>query len=500
MTSKYFLGIDVSTTSVKALLMDAAGKAVHLASTEQDFRTPRPLWTEQDPDTWWQNTRSSIRKVIREAGIDAGEIQAAGLTGQMHGLVLLDKEGKVLRPAILWNDQRTGEQCREIEERVGRERLIRLTGNAALPGFTAPKLLWVAENEPDVYAKTAHVLLPKDYVRYCLTGGFASDCSDAAGTVLLDIRTRNWSSEVCGRLGVPLEWLPRVHEGPAITGEITAAAAEATGLKKGIPVAAGGGDQAAQAVGVGAVEDGILALTLGTSGILFAPTTAPLEGTGGSLHIFCHAVPQMWHAMGVTLSAGGSLKWFRDVFAPGTGYDELLGPVETTAPGAEGLLFLPYLTGERTPHADPLARGAFVGLTLRHGMGHLVRAVLEGVGYGLRDSLELIRAAGSLKVEQFRASGGGTRNAAWRQILADILGQEVLGVDVVEGAAFGAAILAGVSTGNWVTVKEACRSCIRTTSRTTPNREVMEYYDRAYKVYQGLYPGLADTFRSEASL
>ncbi len=500
MNSGYFLGIDVSTTSVKALLIDEAGRVVDIASKEQDFQTPRPLWTEQEPEIWWQNTIAAIRRVIGAAKIRPDEIRALGLTGQMHGLVLLDRDGQVLRPAILWNDQRTGEQCREIEERIGRKELIHLTGNVALPGFTAPKLLWVAENEPDIYDRIAHVLLPKDYVRYRLTGAFASDCSDAAGTLLLDIHRRDWSDTVCERLGVAREWLPRVHEGPEISGEVAAGVAETVGLHKGTLVAAGGGDQAAQAVGVGAVEEGVWALTLGTSGIIFAPTTRPPVGTEGSLHLFCHAVPQMWHAMGVTLSAGGSLKWLRDVLAPGTDYDELLDSVESAAAGSEGLLFLPYLTGERTPHADPLARGAFVGLTLRHGKAHLVRAVLEGVGYGLRDSLELIRSVGGLKLKQLRASGGGTRNATWRQILADILGQELTGVDVVEGAAYGAALLAGVCAGNWPDVRDACERCVRTTSRTNPNKGDADYYERGYEVYKGLYANLKGTFEAEAGL
>ena len=390
----YLMGIDVSTTGVKALLIAPDGQVIASANTEQPLSTPSPLWSEQNPADWWRSTLASIKKALAQAGISGEEVAAVGLTGQMHGLTLLDQGGAVLRPAILWNDQRTAAQCIEIRERVGSKRLIELTGNDALTGFTAPKILWVRENEPEIYARVRHILLPKDYIRYLLTGDFAVDCADGAGTLLFDIKTRNWSPEVLDTLDIPLNWLPKVFEGSQITGMITAEAAALTGLKAGTPVAGGGGDQAAQAVGVGAVHPGIVALTLGTSGVVFATTNGPFVEPEGRLHAFCHSVPGRWHLMGVMLSAAGSLRWYRDVMAPGQDYDSLLAPAEKVQPGCEGLLFLPYLTGERTPYPDPLARGAFVGLTIRHGPAHMTRAVLEGVAFGLRDSFELMKSTG----------------------------------------------------------------------------------------------------------
>jgi xylulokinase len=391
---KYTIGIDASTTATKALLVDSEGQVVASASTEYPFETPKPLWSEQDPALWWDGTVRSIRAVLAGAGISGEQVSGIGLTGQMHGLVLLDEKGDVLRPAILWNDQRTGAQCDEIHARVGKEHFIQVTGNVALTGFTAPKILWVRENEPELYARARHVLLPKDYVRYRLTGDFAMDVADGAGTVLMDIRQRTWSAEILSALEIPAAWMPPLYEGPQVTGQITPQAAAATGLTAGTPLVAGGGDQSAQAVGVGAIRQGIVALTLGTSGVVFAPTGQPFVEPQGRLHAFCHAVPGKWTLMGVMLSAAGSLKWFHDAFTPGLSYDELVLPAGDVAPGAEGLLFLPYLTGERTPYPDPLARGGFVGLTVRHRLPHLTRAVLEGVAFGLRDSFELIRAAG----------------------------------------------------------------------------------------------------------
>ena len=374
---KYLLGIDVSTTGCKALLIDPAGNVAGVANTENPLSTPQPLWSEQDPADWWTGTVSSIRQVLQDTGVSGTDVQGVGLTGQMHGLTLLDEAGKVLRPAILWNDQRTGAQCDEIRARLGKARLIEITGNDALTGFTAPKILWVQQNEPEVMAKTRHILLPKDYVRYLLTGDFAMDKADAAGTILLDIKTRQWSPEMLKALDLPAAWLPATYEGPEVTGVISEAAAQLTGLKAGTPVIAGGGDQAAGAVGSGAVQQGIVSLALGTSGVVFATTDQPFIEPEGRLHAFCHSVPGRWHLMGVMLSAAGSLRWYRDTFAPGMGYDELLAPAANVPAGSEGLLFLPYLTGERTPHPDPLARGAFVGLTVRHGLPHMTRAVLE---------------------------------------------------------------------------------------------------------------------------
>ncbi|MRR52581.1 MAG: xylulokinase, partial [Rhodocyclaceae bacterium] len=428
---------------------------------------PQPLWAEQDPAMWWTNTQRSIRAVLQQAGVTGEQVTAVGMTGQMHGLVLLDAQGKVLRPSILWNDQRTAAQCDEITQRVGAQRLIDITGNKALTGFTAPKILWVRENEPEVYARTAHILLPKDYVRWCMTGEFAVDKADGAGTILFDLKLRDWSPDVLAALDIPREWLPKTYEGPEVTGVITPAAAEATGLKAGTPVMGGGGDQAAQAVGVGAIRPGILALTLGTSGVVFASTGSPFVEKEGRLHAFCHSVPNTWHLMGVMLSAAGSLKWYRDTLAPGTAYDALLAPTAAVPAGCEGLVFLPYLTGERTPYPDPLARGAFVGLTVRHSAAHMTRAVLEGVAFGLRDSLELVLGAGLGAVDQVRASGGGIKSPIWRQILADVMGVELVTVNTTEGAAYGSALLAGVGSGVWGSVAEACDATIQVTSTTT---------------------------------
>jgi xylulokinase len=492
--------MDVSTTATKALLIDTAGQVICTASTEYPFETPKPLWSEQDAGLWWQAAIQSIHSVLAQAGIGGEAVGAVGLTGQMHGLVLLDADGEPLRPAILWNDQRTAAQCDEIRARVGKPRFIQITGNDALTGFTAPKILWVRENEPQIYARARHVLLPKDYVRYRLTGAFGMDVADGAGTVLMDLKARTWSAEILAALGIPPEWMPPLYEGTQVTGQVSVQAAAATGLKAGTPVVAGGGDQAAQAVGVGAVRAGIVALTLGTSGVVFATTDGAFIEPEGRLHAFCHAVPGKWHLMGVMLSAAGSLKWFHDTFAQGLSYDELVEPAGSVPPGAEGLLFLPYLTGERTPYPDPLARGAFVGLTVRHGFAHLTRAVLEGVAFGLRDSLELIRTAGIARVDQVRASGGGTKSALWRQILADVLGAQLVSVNTSEGAAYGAALLAGVALGVWPSVEQACDTCVQVISKTEPIPAHTAYYERCYQEYRALYPRLKATFEAEAKL
>lgn len=490
----YFLGIDTSTTSSKALLMDEQGAVVATALSPHSLQSPHPLWSEQNPQEWWTAVAASIRQVLSVSGIRGEEVAAVGLTGQMHGLVILDEHGEVLRPAILWNDQRTQAQCDEIHRRIGREEFIRRTGNLALTGFTAPKLLWVAQNEPQVYARIRHVLLPKDYVRYRLTGDYAMDKADGAGTVLFDIRTRNWSAEVLQALQIDPAWMPPTYEGPEFTGTVSPQAAAATGLKAGTPVAAGGGDQAAGAVGTGAVEPGIVSLTVGTSGVIFAATPSPLIEPEGRLHAFCHAVPGMWHFMGVMLSAAGSLQWHRDTLAPGTSFDDLLSEAASVPAGSEGLQFLPYLSGERTPHPDPLARGAWIGLTLRHGRGHLTRALLEGVSFGLKDSFTLLQQAGLGQVRQVRASGGGTKGALWRQILASVLEAELVTVNTTEGAAYGAALLAGVGTGAWSDVAAACRAAIHITGSTRPDPAQVEVYRQAYPLYRELYPLLKPVF------
>lgn len=499
MSKVYFLGIDVSTTSSKALLIDERGEVIAVASSPHTLQTPRPLWSEQDPREWWEAVSASIKSVLEKAGVSAESIGAIGLTGQMHGLVLLDETGNVLRPAILWNDQRTQSQCDEIHQVIGREKFIQITGNVALTGFTAPKILWVKENEPEVYAKAKHVLLPKDYIRYKLTGGYAMDKADGAGTVLFDLKLRDWSDEVLPALDIPRAWMPQTFEGTETTGRVTDEAASITGLKVGTPVAAGGGDQAAGAVGMGAVESGVVALTVGTSGVVFATTPSALIEPEGRLHAFCHAVPNMWHFMGVMLSAAGSLQWYRDTLAPDISFDNLLKEAGSVSAGSEGLQFLPYLSGERTPHPDPLARGAFVGLTLRHSRAHMTRAVLEGVAFGLKDSFTLIQNAGLGAVTQVRASGGGTKSALWRQIFASVLEAELVTVNTTEGAAYGAALLAGVGVGAWANVQSACKEVIKTTETTQPDQQDSEPYHKAYSIYQNLYPALKPSFDKMAA-
>ena len=490
---QYYLGIDSSTTATKALLMDQKGKVIGTFSSSYDYEAPRPLWTEQDPGLWWTAAVEAIQGVLHETEIAGEAVVCVGLTGQMHGMVALDQDGEVIRPAILWNDQRTGAECDQIRDLVGKEQFIQITGNDALTGFTAPKILWVKNQEPENYARIAQILLPKDYLRFKLTGLYAADKAGGAGTVLFDLKTRDWSPDLLGKLEINQEWMPKTFEGTEVTGQISAKAAEATGLKAGTPVVGGGGDQAAGAVGMGAVVPGVVSLTLGTSGVVFAATPEPWIESEGRLHAFCHALPGMWHLMGVMLSAAGSLRWYRDVVAPGEDFGALTDAAGEVAPGAEGLLFLPYLTGERTPHPDPLAKGAFVGLTVRHSREHLTRAVMEGVAFGLRDSFELIKAAGLEKIGQVRVTGGGSNSPIWRQIIADVLDVELVGVNTAEGSAFGAAILAAVGSGAYSTVQEACSEIIQITEGTTPGKERSAYQD-CYQAYRDLYPALKATF------
>jgi xylulokinase len=490
----FFLGIDTSTTSSKALLIDEGGNVVAVASSPHTLQTPKPLWSEQDPHEWWEAVSASIRIMLEKAGIGGEEVAAVGLTGQMHGLVLLDEGGNVLRPAILWNDQRTQGQCDEIHRRIGMEKFIQITGNVALTGFTAPKILWVKENEPDVFAKAKHVLLPKDYVRYKLTGEYAMDKAGGAGTVLFDLKARNWSDEVLSTLEIPRTWMPKTFEGTEVTSYVTEEAALLTGLKAGTPVMAGGGDQSAGAVGVGAVKPGVIGLTVGTSGVVFATTPSALIEPEGRLHAFCHAVPGMWHFMGVMLSAAGSLQWYRDTLAPNISFDDLLKEAESIPAGSDGLQFLPYLSGERTPHPDPLARGAFIGLTLRHNRAHMTRAVLEGVAFGLKDSFTLIQNSGLGNITQVRVSGGGSKGALWRQIMATVLNAELVSVNTTEGGAYGAALLAGVGMGAWSDVAAACKACIKITGRTQPSPVEADTYQKAYELYRDLYPILKASF------
>ena len=487
------LGIDVSTTATKAILVDESGSVLGIASAEYGFEVPHPLWSEQAPALWWTAAQDAIPRALASAGLTGADVAAVGLTGQMHGLVLLDAADEVIRPAILWNDQRTQAECDAIRAALGPARLVELTGNDALTGFTAPKLAWVRAHEPANWARAAHVLLPKDYVRLRLTGVHAMDKADGAGTILFDLAARDWSDDVLAALRIDRRWVPPTYEGPVVTGVVSEAAADATGLRAGTPVVAGGGDQAANAVGVGAVAPGVVALSLGTSGVVFATTDAPLRDPAGQVHAFCHAVPGRWHMMTVMLSAAGSLRWFRDALAPGVGYGELTAAAGEVPAGSDGLLFLPYLTGERSPHPDPLARGAFVGLTVRHDRRHLTRAVLEGVAFGLRDGLDQMLAAGMPLPDQIRASGGGISSPTWCQILADVMGVELATVSTTEGAAYGAASLGAVGAGWFPTVEVVVSTWVRATAAASPGPDAAAYAD-AMDRYRELYPALAPTF------
>jgi len=504
----YLLGLDVGTSGAKALLVDESGAVVADVTTEYPMFTPRPLWAEQNPADWWDAMVTSIRTVIERSGITPGEVAGIGLTGQMHGLVALDGAGEVLRPCIMWNDQRTAAQCAAITERVGAERILQLTGNPVLPGFTAPKIVWVREHEPEVYARIAHVLLPKDYVRFRLSGVHATEVSDASGTSLLNVGERRWSTEMLEALEIPSSWMPECAESPVVTSTVSTEAAAQTGLLEGTPIVGGGGDQAAGGVGAGVAREGVISVTLGTSGVVFAASDAYRVEPQGRLHAFCHAIPGKWHLMGVVLSAGGSLRWFRDALGePDTGealragrdpYDPLMELAAEAPAGCEGLIFLPYLTGERTPYPDPRARGVYCGITLRHDKAHMVRAVVEGVSYALRDSFELMRGLG-IEVQQVRGSGGGARSALWRQILADVFGTELVTVNVTEGAAYGAALLAGVGAGVYPDVETACDISVKVTDRVPPGPDTTAYEDY-YPIYRDLYPALKDAFADTAGV
>ena len=447
------VGLDVGTTALKGVAIDEAGHVLATASADYPLARPQPGWSEQDPEDWWRAATDVLGR------LPTGPV---GLSGQMHGLVVLDAEQRVLRPAILWNDQRTAAECAEIEERLGLARLLELTGNRALTGFTAPKLLWLRRHEPELYGRIRHVLLPKDYVRFRLTGEIAVDVADASGTLLFDVRRRGWSAEVCAALEIPLEWLPSVHESTEI---------------------AGAGDQAAAALGVGIAQPGPVSVVLGTSGVVFAALPTYEHDSEGRLHAFCHAVPDTWHAMGVMLSAAGSAAWLREVLA--ADLTDLEAEAAQWSPGSEGLLFAPYLAGERTPHPDPDARGAFVGLSVHHDRGALWRAMLEGVAYGLRDSLELLRELGA-QPESGRVSGGGARSALWLTILASVLGLPLETTESEEGSAFGAALLAGVRDGVFVDADDAVARCVRPQRRIEPEWD----YEHAYQRFRRLYPTL----------
>jgi xylulokinase len=501
----HLLGIDVGTSGTKTLLIDRRGRVLASASVGYPCYAPRPAWSEQDPADWWRAVASTVRQVLRQAGVRGTDISGVGLSGQMHGSVFLDKSCHVLRRAILWNDQRTSAECQEITRLSGgRERLIGLVANPALTGFTAPKILWVRRHEPRIYDRTAHILLPKDYVRWRLTGEFATEMSDASGTLLLDVVRRRWSDKLLSLLQIDRSLLPDVYESPEVSGRVSKAAAEATGLVAGTPVVGGGGDQAAGAVGSGIVRPGAISATLGTSGVVFAHAARVQTDPDGRVHTFCHAVPGAWHVMGVVLAAGGSLQWFRNTLCQDLAaearrrkvdvYDLVTALAAEAPPGCDGLYFLPYLTGERTPHADPHARAAWVGLSNMHTRAHMARAVIEGATYAMRDCLEIIRGMG-VPVRQIRVSGGGARSAFWRQVQADVYGTAVCRLAHEEGPAYGVALLAGVGTGTWSTVPEACDATIRLRGRTQSNARRIRLYNAHYPEYGQLYRSLRDDFQ-----
>jgi xylulokinase len=495
---KMFVGIDIGTSGVKALLINEQGNIHASAMVEYPIYTPFPLWSEQEPEDWWKATVEVLRQLVQRAGNESKQISAIGLTGQMHGAVFLNNQQQVIRRAILWNDQRTSIECEQITEAIGREKLISIAGNPALTGFQAPKILWLRNNEPDAYAQLDKVLLPKDFIRLKLTGEFATDCSDAAGTLLLDLKKRDWSSEILEHLDIPISWFPKVYEGSQVTGYLLPAIAELSGIPAGIPVIAGGGDNAAAAVGTGIVRQGLVSSSIGTSGVIFAHSDELTFDPQGRLHTFCHAVPSKNHLMAVTLSAGNSLKWLRDTLVSSgkkLDYQEMTALASKVDPGSEGLVFLPFLNGERTPHLDPFATGAFVGLTSRHNAAHMIRSVMEGVVFSLMDGLEIMRAM-NVPIQQVRAIGGGGKSELWCQMQADIFGCEVVNLEVEEGPAYGAGLLAVGADQDANGVSMISENCVRIKSSRNPVNKNVGRYQEYYSVYRDLYTHLKDDMHS----
>jgi xylulokinase len=489
------LGIDVGTGGTRALLIDESGAVIASAIYEHEpFASPRSGWAEQDPHDWWKACQGAVRKLLADSGVSASEIACIGLSGQMHGAVLLDRNHEVLRPALIWCDQRTAAECRYLNETIGPQRLVELTSNPALTNFTLTKLLWVRTNEPGIWRRFHSFLLPKDYVRLCLTGVRAIDVADASGTLLLDVAHRRWSDAMLDAVGLSPDCLPALHESQEVVGHVTAAAAASTGLKAGTPVVAGAGDQAAGATGMGIVRPGDVSATIGTSGVVFAASDAPVTDPLGRLHTFCHAIPGRWHVMGVTQAAGLSLRWFRDNFAaPNASYDQLCAEAAQVPPGAGGVLWAPYLMGERTPHLDPDARAALLGLAADHTRAHVVRAILEGVAFSLKDTLTIFKELG-IPAKAIRVGGGGARSPLWRQIQADVYGQSVETVQAEEGAAYGAALLAGVGAGVWPSVDAACDAVVHVAKRTAANPETVRVLGESYAKYRRIYPALRSIF------
>jgi xylulokinase len=486
----WFLGMDVGTGGTRAVVVDSAGKLIAGASSEHaPFRAEHPGWAEQDPEDWWRAAQEAIRGALAAAPEPRQPIAAIALTGQMHGAVMLDEHGSVLRPALIWCDTRTQPECDWLTERIGYDRLIELTCNPALPNFTLTKLLWVKTHQPEIFAKIRHVMCPKDYVRYRLTGEFAIDVQEASGTLLLDVTHRRWSREVAEAAGISESWLPRVFESPEICARISDQGAAATSLIAGTPVAAGAGDQGAGAVGMGILQPGSVSATIGTSGVVFAATAEPTKDPKGRLHTFCHAVPGVWHVMGVTQSAGLSLRWLRDTFFSSQSYDALSEAATKIPACSEGLQWAPYLLGERTPHLDPEVRAAFTGISMQHSPAHFVRAVLEGVAYSLQDTFTLF-AELAIPVSGIRLGGGGARGALWRRIQAGIYGHAVEVLTAEEGGAFGCALLAGVGVGHWANLDEACSQAIEVAARIEPEAADAAAYKSGYASWRKMYPAL----------
>jgi len=499
----YFIGIDVGTSGTKTILTDSKGNILATATFEYPLYQPQIGWAEQNPEDWWDASVKGIKAVLEKSKVNPEEVKAVGLTGQMHGLVMLDKNYNVIRPSIIWCDQRTAKECDEITEKVGKERLIEITANPALTGFTASKILWVRNNEPQNYEKVYKILLPKDYIRFKLTGEFATDVSDASGMQLLDIKNRCWSDEVLEKLEIDKELLGKVYESPQVTGKVSRQASEITGLCEGTLVVAGGGDQAAGAVGNGIVKTGVISSTIGSSGVVFAHLDEFKIDPQGRVHTFCHAVPGKWHVMGVTQGAGLSLKWFRDNFAhiekaafefiDKDPYILMDQEAELANPGADGLIFLPYLMGERTPILDPYAKGIFFGITAKHTRREFIRAVMEGVVFSLKNCLDILYEMG-IEVKEVRVSGGGAKSKLWRQMQADIFEMDVWTLNSKEGPAFGAAILAAVGAGEYQKVEEACDTMIQKVDSCRPNEKLFEIYRKTYKLYNSIYPRVKDLF------
>lgn len=499
----FLIGIDLGTSGVKTVLFDEGGKPIASSTVEYPLYQPNLGWAEQDPEDWWKATCESINNVVLKSGVDKREIKGVGLSGQMHGAVLLDKTDKVLRNAIIWCDQRSAAECEQITGLVGKERLVEITANPALTGFTASKIMWIKNNEPRIFEKTARILLPKDYIRLRLTGEYATEVSDASGMQLMNIAKRQWSSEILSKLEIPQSMLGKMHESQEVTGRVTACAAAMTGLNEGTIVVGGAGDQAAGAVGNGIVKPGVVSSTIGTSGVVFAYTDKLTIDPEGRVHTFCHAVPNTYHIMGVTQGAGLSLKWFRDNFCIEEMitselsnidvYKLLDAEADNIAPCSDGLIYLPYLMGERTPHLDPNAKGVFFGLTAKHTKPHFVRSIMEGVTFSLKDCLEIITEMG-VEVSEIRASGGGGKSNIWRQMQADVFGKSICRISSDEGPALGVAILAGVGAGIYKSVPEACQEVIKVKDSLSPNEDRIKKYNDFYNIYAKLYKSLKNDF------